>query len=577
LTCPWEKALIVEIPVVICHNAGPDIIFRIEAGWPISMLVQLNITDFAIIKNIEIALRPGLNILSGETGAGKSIVINAMNLILGGRASADLIRSGCREARVEALFSFPQDRLPSEILIDLGRPFDGELLIKRTVSREGRNRISVNGAIVTLQMLSLLGSALISISGQYEHQLLLKPDNHLYLLDDFGGLSEERTELAEVFNKCQLLKEKKTRLEKEINNTSGKQELTRFQIREIEEAEIIPGEDEALAEEKRRLQLLSSISQCAKRMDMGAELDPRLCSIRDGLKEIEVTLEDISFGLRDFQNEVHMDPYRLEQVMDRLELLNALKRKYGPTLDDVHVSRDRLAAMMYDLDEKKERLSQLEAERQELDADVTDRAGDLSGKRKKAAKKLEKAVEKELQHLHMRETRFQVKFDGDRTDGGQDGKEKTGEIRADGFDRPEFLISPNVGEELRPLSKIASGGELSRIMLAIKTILARTASVETIIFDEVDSGISGATAEVVGEKVLSLAEYHQIICITHLPQIASQGKTHFLVKKEVSNGRTHTLISELDDETRVREIARLVGGKEITSSAVAHAREMLDS
>ncbi|MBW1900862.1 MAG: DNA repair protein RecN [Deltaproteobacteria bacterium] len=563
------------------------------------MLVQLNITDFAIIKNIEISLRPGLNILSGETGAGKSIVINAMNLILGGRASADLIRSGCREARVEALFSFPQDRLPSEILTDLGRPFDGELLIKRTVSREGRNRISVNGAIVTLQMLSLLGSTLISISGQYEHQLLLKPDNHLYLLDDFGGLSEERTELAGVFNKCQLLKEKKTRLEKEINNTSGKQELTRFQIREIEEAEIIPGEDEALAEEKRRLQhaeelreivsegyqtiyersdsVLSSISQCAKRMDMGAELDPRLCSIRDGLKEIEVTLEDISFGLRDFQNEVHMDPYRLEQVMDRLELLNTLKRKYGPTLDDVHVSRDRLAAMMYDLDEKKERLSQLEAERQELDADVTDRAGDLSGKRKKAAKKLEKAVEKELQHLHMRETRFQVKFDGDRTDGGQDGKEKTGEIRADGFDRPEFLISPNVGEELRPLSKIASGGELSRIMLAIKTILARTASVETIIFDEVDSGISGATAEVVGEKVLSLAEYHQIICITHLPQIASQGKTHFLVKKEVSNGRTHTLISELDDETRVQEIARLVGGKEITSSAVAHAREMLDS
>ncbi len=563
------------------------------------MLVQLNITDFAIIKNIEISLRPGLNILSGETGAGKSIVINAMNLILGGRASADLIRSGCREARVEALFSFPQDRLPSEILTDLGRPFDGELLIKRTVSREGRNRISVNGAIVTLQMLSLLGSALISISGQYEHQLLLKPDNHLYLLDDFGGLSEERTELAGVFNKCQLLKEKKTRLEKEINNTSGKQELTRFQIREIEEAEIIPGEDEALAEEKRRLQhaeelreivsegyqtiyerndsVLSSISQCAKRMDMGAELDPRLCSIRDGLKEIEVTLEDISFGLRDFQNEVHMDPYRLEQVMDRLELLNTLKRKYGPTLDDVHVSRDRLAAMMYDLDEKKERLSQLEAERQELDADVTDRAGDLSGKRKKAAKKLEKAVENELQHLHMRETRFQVKFDGDRTDGGQDGKEKTGEIRADGFDRPEFLISPNVGEELRPLSKIASGGELSRIMLAIKTILARTASVETIIFDEVDSGISGATAEVVGEKVLSLAEYHQIICITHLPQIASQGKTHFLVKKEVSNGRTHTLISELDDETRVQEIARLVGGKEITSSAVAHAREMLNS
>jgi len=562
------------------------------------MLVQLNITDFAIIKDLEITLRPGLNILSGETGAGKSIIINAMNLILGGRASTDLIRSGCREARVEALFSFPEDRRLAEMLTDLGLPFDGELLIKRTVSREGRNRISINASMATLQMLSLLSSALISISGQYEHQLLLKPDNHLYLLDDFGGLSEERAELAGVFNKCLSLKEEIARLKKEMNNTLEKQELTRFQIREIEEAEINPGEDEALAEEKRRLQhaeelqemasegyqtiyekndsVLASISHCAKRMDVGAELDPRLCSIRDGLKEIEVTLEDISFGLRDFQNAVHADPYRLEQVMERLELLNALKRKYGPTLDDVHISRDRLSAMMYDLDEKKERLSQLEAERQELEEDVTDRASALSGKRKKAAKKLEKAVENELQHLHMGETRFQVKFDGDRTGGRQDGKEKAGEIRADGFDRPEFLISPNVGEELRPLSKIASGGELSRIMLAIKTILARTASVETIIFDEVDSGISGATAEVVGEKVLSLAKYHQIICITHLPQIASQGKTHFLVKKEVSNGRTHTIISELDDATRVREIARLVGGKKITSSAVAHAREMLN-
>ena len=564
----------------------------------ISMLVQLNITDFAIIKDLEITLRPGLNILSGETGAGKSIIINAMNLILGGRASTDLIRSGCREARVEALFSFPEDRRLAEMLTDLELPFDGELLIKRTVSREGRNRISINASMATLQMLSLLSSVLISISGQYEHQLLLKPDNHLYLLDDFGGLSEERAKLAVVFNKCLSLKEEITRLKKEMSNTLEKQELARFQIREIEEAEISPGEDEALAEEKRRLQhaeelqemasegyqtiyekndsVLASISHCAKRMDMGAELDPRLCSIRDGLKEIEVTLEDISFGLRDFQNAVHVDPYRLEQVMERLELLNALKRKYGPTLDDVHISRDRLSAMMYDLDEKKERLSQLEAKRQELEEDVTDRASALSGKRKKAAKKLEKAVEKELQHLHMGETRFSVTFDGDRTGGGQDGKEKACEIRADGFDRPEFLISPNVGEELRPLSKIASGGELSRIMLAIKTILARTASVETIIFDEVDSGISGATAEMVGEKVLSLAEYHQIICITHLPQIASQGKTHFLVKKEVSNGRTHTIISELDEATRVREIARLVGGKEITWSAVAHAREMLN-
>lgn len=558
------------------------------------MLTQLNITDFAIIKGLEISLKPGLNILSGETGAGKSIIINAMNLILGGRASSDLIRSACEEARVEALFSFPENPLLAEIVTDLGLPFDGELLISRTVSREGRNRVSINGSMATLQMLSRLSTVLISISGQYEHQLLLKPDNHLYLLDDFEGLSDERTRLAEAFNRSQAMKDRIHGLKKEIEGISEKQELAQFQIREIEDACINMGEDEQLAEERKRLQhteelldivgggyqtlyerndsVLSALAQCARQMDKGTEIDSRLGSIRDGLKEVEVNLEDISYSLRDLQNTIHMDPHRLEEVEERLELLNRFKRKYGSTLTDVLQFKDNLAAMMYDLDGKNESLKQIEAEHRALESDVTDKALALSKKRKKAAKQLEKAIEKELQYLHMQDTRFQVMFEEGQN---ERGKDKTGEIRAEGLDRPEFMISPNVGEELRALSRIASGGELSRIMLAIKTILAQTTSVETIIFDEVDSGISGATAEVVGEKVLSLAEYHQIICITHLPQIASQGKTHFLVHKEVSNGRTESSIAELDNEGRLQEIARLLGGKEITQHAVAHAREML--
>ena len=561
------------------------------------MLVQLNISDFAIIKDLEITLEPGLNILSGETGAGKSIIINAVNLILGGRASADLIRSGCKEARVEALFSFPENRLLMGMLSDMGIPFDGELLIKRTVSREGRNRISVNDSIATLQMLTRLSPVLISISGQYEHQRLLKPDNHLYLLDDFGGLSDERTTLAEIFNRCQGLKDKIRHLRKEINEISEKQELARFQIQEIEDAGLSPDEDAVLAEEKRRLQyaeelreivsegyltlyerndsVLSSLAQCARRMDKGAEIDSRLAAVRDGLKEVEVNLEDISFAIRDLQGTIHMDPHRLEEVVERLELLNRFKRKYGPTLADVLEFKDKMAAMMVDMDDKRQRLRELEEEHGVLESDVTARALALSGKRKKAAKRLEKAVEKELQYLHMQETRFRVAFESEQKDGETEEMSHPVEIRADGLDHPEFMIAPNVGEDLRPLSKIASGGELSRIMLAIKTILARTTSVETVIFDEVDSGISGATAEVVGEKVLSLSEYHQILCITHLPQIASQGQTHFLVRKAVSGGRTHTSISELDDNGRVQEIARLLGGKEITSSAVAHARRLL--
>jgi len=561
------------------------------------MLVQLNISDFAIIKDLEISLEPGLNILSGETGAGKSIIINAMNLILGDRASADLIRSGCKEARVEALFSFPENRLLTDMLSDLGLPFDGELLINRTVSREGRNRISINGSIATLQMLTRLSALLVSISGQYEHQRLLKPDNHLYLLDDFGGLSDERTTLTEIFNRCQALKDKIRHLKKEINEASEKQELARFQIQEIEDAELSPDEDGVLAEEKGRLQhaeelreivsegyltlyerndsVLSSLAQCARRMEKGAEIDSRLAAVRDGLKEVEVNLEDIAFVIRDLQDTIPMDPQRLEEVLERLELLNGLKRKYGPTLADVLDFKDKLTDMMVDMDGKRQGLRELEEEHMAVASDVTDRALALSGKRKKAAKRLEKAVEKELQYLHMQETRFRVAFESEQKDGGTEGTVPPVEIRADGLDHPEFMIAPNVGEELRPLSKIASGGELSRIMLAIKTILARTTSVETVIFDEVDSGISGATAEVVGEKVLSLSEYHQILCITHLPQIASQGQTHFLVRKDVSGGRTHTSISELDDKARVQEIARLLGGKEISASAVAHARGLL--
>jgi len=321
------------------------------------MLVQLNISDFAIIKDLEITLEPGLNILSGETGAGKSIIINAMNLILGGRASSDLIRSGCKEARVEALFSFPENRLLIGMLSDMGIPFDGELLIKRTVSREGRNRIFVNDSIATLQMLTRLSPVLISISGQYEHQRLLKPDNHLYLLDDFGGLSDERATLTEIFNRCQTLKDNIRHLKKEINEASEKQELARFQVQEIEDAGLSPGEDEVLAEEKRRLQhaeelreivsegyltlyerndsVLSSLAQCTRRMDKGAEIDSRLAAVRDGLKEVEVNLEDIAFAIRDLQDTIHMDPHRLEEAAERLELLNRFKRKYGPTLADV--------------------------------------------------------------------------------------------------------------------------------------------------------------------------------------------------------------------------------------------------
>ena len=562
------------------------------------MLVQLNISNFAIIKHLEVSFKSGLNIISGETGAGKSIIINAMNLVLGSRASSDLIRTGCGDAGVEALFSFPESRVLKEILSGFGIAFDGELLIRRTISREGRNKILINGSIATLQMLSGLGTMLISISGQFDHQRLLKPDNHLYILDDFSGLGKERIKLNDLFSRRMSLKEDINKMQREISKAEDKRELVRFQVEEIDGAGLSPGEDETLLGEKKRLQhaeellaivtegyevlyerddsALSSVSRVTTGLNKGAGIDPGLGSIRDALAETELKLEDVSFALRDFRKTIPMDPQKLEDVVERLEFINRLKRKYCPTIEEILKLGDKLKSEIYNLGEKREKLDGLIRRIKEIEADILQRAVSISKKRKKAAAIFEEAVEKELAGLHMGNTMFRVNFYEDYR-GLEDTEERTvDEINADGFDRVEFMISPNVGEELRPLFKIASGGELSRIMLAMKTILAKTASVETIIFDEVDSGISGAAAEIVGEKILSLAEYHQILCITHLPQIASQGQTHFLVKKEISRDRTQTILYELTPEERVEEIARLLGGRKITAHARAHAREFLE-
>lgn len=561
------------------------------------MLAQLSIFNFAIIKQLEIDFRSGLNILSGETGAGKSILINALNLILGGRAAADLIRSGCREARVEALFTIPQNEKIEELMSEAGFPFDGEVLIKRSIFRAGRNKVNINGSLATLQWLARLSPLLISISGQHEHQLLLNPENHLFLLDDFAGLTAARLEHARLFNHARSLWEKIAALKGRISETEEKQELNRFQIQEIEQADIQPHEDAALEKERKRLRharelleivtagyqdlyerpdsTLSVVAQCLKRIERGAELDPQLGEIKTALADAQAGLEDIAFNLRDFQRNITLDPQQLEAVEERLDVLNSLKRKYGPTLSDVGQHYEKLQSMIYGLDEEKRQLGELEQEKEAAQAQVLTRTQELSRQRQAAAGDLEKEIKQELQELHMPQTRFQAALEGslEATEGSASmAFEK---VRPEGIDRAEFMISPNIGEALRPLSRIASGGELSRIMLAMKTILARTGSVETVVFDEVDSGISGATAEVLGEKLLSLAGYHQIICITHLPQIASQGRTHFLVSKEVTGGRTQTLIGELSHQGRIEEIARLLGGKEVTSSALQHAAEML--
>lgn len=554
------------------------------------MLVHLVITDFAIIRHLDLSLKGGLNILSGETGAGKSIIINAINLILGGRSSAGLIRTGCSEAVVEGLFDLPDAPGLAKELDRAGIPFDGELLIKRNISREGRNRVYINGSLSTLQTLSSLGPRLISISGQYAHQLLLRPENHLFLLDDFSGLEKERLEVGRLFEMCESLKRDTASLGAEITAQKEREELTRFQIQEIEMAGLTPGEDDSLEDEKRRLQhaealmemaargyqrlyedpdsVLSSVALCAKALGKGADIAPELSAAHLSLMEVEARIEDISFALRDFRRTIQVDPERLNQVLDRLDLLNKLKRKYGTTLDEVLRAKDTLDLKISDLGKKVDELDRLKGQLSEMESSLLGKAASLSLKRRERSLDFRAAVEKELRQLHMKDTQFDIRFE-EIPDAGINA------MRPEGLDRLEFVISPNPGEELRPLSRIASGGELSRILLAIRTILSRTASVETVIFDEVDAGISGATADVVGRKIASLSLYHQIVCITHLPQIACQGATHFVVRKQVMDGRTEAAIAELTPDEKVGEIARLLGGREVTSRALAHAREML--
>ena len=555
------------------------------------MLSQLIITNFAIIGHLEIHFKAGLNVLSGETGAGKSIIINAVNLILGGRASADLIRTGEDEARVEALFVLPENSTVKGLLKELGLDFEGELVIKRQISREGRNKIVINGSMATLQMLSRIGVMLMSISGQHENQVLLKPDNHLYLLDDFGSLTEERLSLNTLFARYQALKGDRQKMEREIREREDKQDLARFQREEIERGDLRPGEDELLEAEKRRLvhaeqlrdivgetygmlyeedgSILSRLAACTRRLEKGSEIDDALKPLNKVLESVKIEVEEAALDLRERLKSITADPRRLEQVEERLQLIGKLKRKYGSSIEEILQVKERLSHLMTDLEEKREALKEVQKRIMDLEREIVGKAVLLSGKRKEAARNFEEALRNELALLDMAGTRFEARFND------KVGLDHIENVTGDGMDWVEFMMSPNVGEDLKPLSKIASGGELSRIMLALKTILARTASVETIVFDEVDSGIGGATAEVVGDKLKSLARFHQILCITHLPQIASKGSTHFAVRKRVVEGRTGTVISELGREERVKEIARLLGGKTVSQKAVAHAKEML--
>ncbi|MFH1091723.1 MAG: DNA repair protein RecN [Pseudomonadota bacterium] len=552
------------------------------------MLTELSIRNFALIERLELSFGPGLNILTGETGAGKSILVGAINLLLGSRASTDLIRQGADEAEVQALFRPAGSEAVRQRLEELGLPAQEEVLFRRVLPRTGRNRIYINGALATLAQLTALGADMVSVSGQHEHQKLLDPDRQLLFLDQFGGLTGRRDKMTAAYTEMSRLMEEAAALSRRLGQAKDKAELYEFQAQEIEAALLRPGEDEELEEEKSLLRNAEKIYALVRQgydrlygeagaaiealnavrtdLNRAAQMDGRLSAVVTQMEEAYHQLDDAAHFLRGHLDQLTFDPARLEEMEERLALLSRLKRKYGPTLEEVLDFGRRAAGDLGKVSEMEARLRELEQEVSAAKAGVRGLASELRTARQEAAVKMAPAVAAQLHSLGMPAAQFSVSFND------ISPESKPGPL---GFDEVEFMISPNVGEELKPLSRIASGGELSRTMLALKSLLAGQDKIQTIIFDEVDAGIGGAVAEVIGRKIKDLSEYHQVLCVTHLPQIAAFSRHHYLVFKEVRQNRTLTGIRPLRPQDKTEEIARMLGGIEPTDKTRAAAREMV--
>jgi len=564
------------------------------------MLRELFIKNFTIIDNLHIKFSDGLTILSGETGAGKSIIINAVNLLLGSKASSKLIRTGAETAELEALFQIAPESIVARIMEAEGFDKSEELVIKRIISRKDRHSIYINGRLATVQMLNSITENLASISGQHAHQGLLKEDQHLLILDRFGSLMKQRNlvyryyhEIIPLISMLQELKDTEDKQEERIN-------FLEFQKNEISNASINPGEDKNLEQKKILLKngeilyktvhegveelyssqgaIIDRIVEVRKKLEKAAMLDPALTPQTEDLGRSIFNLEDIAEKLRDYRNKIEIDERLLEDVEDRLDVLHKLKRKYGGSFEAIFAHLESINLELSNIANLTEKKAEIRAKLEKLHEKLAGYARNLSEKRKKTAEILAKRVEKELSFLEMSQTKFKISLESISSEKNINSyltidKKPVSET---GADRATFMIAPNIGEDLKPLSTIVSGGELSRVVLALKAILAENEAVETVVFDEVDAGIGGRVADVVGEKLSLLSCYHQIICITHLPQIAKFGDHHFRISKQVYRGRTVTIIKPLDNKDRVKEIARMLGGVEITRATLAHAHEMLD-
>ncbi|MCF6096698.1 DNA repair protein RecN [Thermovorax subterraneus] len=567
------------------------------------MLLKLIVKDFALIDDVEIEFKEGLNVLTGETGAGKSIIIDAIGMILGERASSEYIRSGKEFSVIEAIFEYNNpiiDNILAEMSIEQE---DNLLIISRKINQQGKNYCRINGTSVPVSTLKTIGKYLVDIHGQHQHQSLLNPEKHLEMLDLLGGeeLQEKKEEVRSLYKKILDAENKLRNLVKVQEEFLKYKEQLQFEVDELEKAQLKPGEDLVLERELEILEhsdkILRSLNFSLLTLYEGDENSPAVVDnvakvvnaleevvdyfspIKkdlDSLKNILYELEDVVSDLRDHIKTIDFEPGKLDEIQSRISLLNRLKNKYNKSIDELIKYKEQVASKLDEALNIDEEIIKLEDSLQILKQDYIKSALELHELRKIIASTLEKNISKELKDLGMKDVRFSVDISWVESEEGVEVENKIVRIGDKGLDTVEFMISTNPGEPLKPLAKIVSGGEASRVLLALKSILAQIDNIPCLIFDEIDVGIGGRISQIVGEKLLKISRSHQVLCVTHSPQIASLGDVHFCINKISDSERTFTTVKEIKGEERIKEISRMLGGTEITEKTIAHAKEMLE-
>ncbi|HEY3413237.1 MAG TPA: DNA repair protein RecN [Armatimonadota bacterium] len=550
------------------------------------MLSELHIRNFALIERLDLDFRPGLNILTGETGAGKSILIDAINALLGERTGTEVIRSGTDRASVEGAFTPDGAAAVTEILAGEGLDDGDDIILGRELSRTSQGAARVNGRRTTIGVLRVIGEGLVDLHGQHDHQSLLNTDRHVDILDAWAGprLAEVRGRVEDIFHRWKNCQAELSALQMDARERERRIDLYRFQIAEIDAARPREDEEEGLLAERTRFagaeKLAASVGEASglltgdanaaveslgaavSRLRDAVRIDPSIQPLLEAVEGAYYSIQEAGRDVAGYVDSIEFNPTRLAEVEERIDLLRRLKKKYGDTIADVLAHRDSTARELAAIEGVEARTEELEGEiyarRTELDA----LNSELRTLRREAGESLHRAMEQELTELAMEKTQVAVSVE-------------PAELSANGADRVEFLISPNPGEPLKPLARIASGGELSRLMLALKSVVAKADPVPVLIFDEIDTGVSGRQAAVIARKMRALARESQVLCVTHLPQIAAAADHHYLIRKGEENGRTVTQVEVLEPEFRIEEIARMLAGDAPTPSARANARDLI--